>query len=191
MGTLRISGDDGADELLDSNGTALLIGMLLDQQVPMSWAFRGPATLDERLEGGLSADTIASMDQEAFVALCAQKPAIHRFPASMGRRIHDMCTVISEQYAGDGANVWSGVDDASELKRRIGALPGFGEEKTRIFIALLAKRMDVAPEGWEAVSAPFSDAVPRSAADVYDDASLAEVREWKQTQRKKGKSKQD
>ena len=191
MGTLRISGDEAADELLDSNGTALLIGMLLDQQVPMSWAFRGPATLDERLDGGLTADGIASMDQEEFVSLCARKPAIHRFPASMGRRIHDMCTVLAEQYGGDGANVWKDVEDASELKKRIGALPGFGDEKTRIFIALLAKRMGVAPSGWEEVSAPFSDDAPRSAADVHDDASLAEVREWKQTQRKKGKSKQD
>lgn len=191
MGTLRISGDDAADELLNSNGTALLIGMLLDQQVPMSWAFRGPATLDERLEGGLSADSIAAMDKETFVSLCAEKPAIHRFPASMGRRIHDLCTVLAERYDGDGANVWVGVEDASELRRRISELPGFGDEKTRIFIALLAKRMGVAPTGWEEAASPFSDDVPRSAADVHDDTSLAEVREWKQTQRKKGKSKQE
>jgi len=190
MGTLRISGDDDADELLDTNGTALLIGMLLDQQVPMSWAFRGPAALDQRLEGGLTAATVASMDREDFASLCAAKPAIHRFPAAMGRRIHELCTVLVEQYDGDGANVWADVDRAGDLKKRLRALPGFGEEKTKIFIALLAKRMGVAPEGWEGVAAPFSDDVPRSAADVHDEVSLAEVREWKQTQRKSGKSKQ-
>lgn len=191
MGTLRITGDEEADALLDSNGTALLIGMLLDQQVPMGWAFRGPATLDQRLEGGLSADTIAAMDKEDFVSLCASKPAIHRFPASMGRRIHDLCTVLAEKYDGDGASVWANVDNATDLKRRVSDLPGFGDEKTRIFIALLAKRMGVAPDGWEESADPFSDDVPRSAADVHDEVSLAEVRQWKQTQRQKGKSKQD
>ncbi len=189
-GTLRITGDEAADRLLNSDGTALLIGMLLDQQVPMEWAFRGPATLAERM-GGLEAGRISAMDKEEFVSICAAKPAIHRFPASMGRRIHDLCTVLVEDYGGDGANVWADVESATELRGRLSGLPGFGVEKTKIFIALLAKRMNLSPVGWQEAASPFSDDEPRSAADVHDDASLTRVREWKRSQKAKGKSKQD
>ncbi|CAN5869104.1 HhH-GPD-type base excision DNA repair protein [soil metagenome] len=189
-GTLAITGDEHADDLLNTNGTALLIGMLLDQQVPMEWAFRGPATLEERL-GGVDAAAIAARDVDEVVAVCCAKPAIHRFPAAMGRRIHALCRVIVDQHGGDGARVWSDRPDASTLWERIRAFPGFGEEKSRIFMALLAKRHGVRPDGWERFAGPFADDVPRSAADVEGPDSLSRVREWKRAQKAAGKGKQD
>lgn len=189
-GTLHITGDPDADRLLNTDGTALLVGMLLDQQVPMAWAFRGPATLAERL-GHLDADRIAAMDPGDFVEVCRSKPAIHRFPKSMGERIHALCRHLSAEYGGDGAAVWSDGPDAATLYRRITELPGFGEEKSMIFLALLAKRFGVRPEGWQELAGPFADDVPRSAADVDGGESLTQVREWKRTQRAAGKTKQD
>jgi uncharacterized HhH-GPD family protein len=190
QGTLRITGDAEADRLLHTDGTALLIGMLLDQQVPMEWAFRGPRTLYERL-GHLDARLIAAMPEDDLVAVCCDKPAIHRFPASMGRRIHALCRVLDEQHGGRGEQVWSGVDDGLELAARLGALPGFGEEKTMIFVALLAKRFGVRPPRWQDAAGPFADGTPRSAADVDGPDSLGAVRAWKRAQRARGLSKQD
>jgi uncharacterized HhH-GPD family protein len=178
-GTLFITGKADADRLLNTDGTALLIGMLLDQQVPMEWAFAGPATLRERL-GHLDAKRIAAMSEDEFVAVCCAKPAIHRFPASLGRRIHELCRVLAAEYRGKGANVWKGVGSGDELYRRLRALPGYGDEKARIFVAILAKRMGVRPDGWEAAAGPFADDTPRSVADIHDPASLAVVRKWKQ-----------
>lgn len=189
-GTLSITGDDDADRLLNTDGTALLIGMLLDQQVPMEWAFKGPATLHERL-GHLDAGAIADMDLDEFVDVCRQKPAIHRFPKSMGERIHKLCTHLTEQYDGRGENVWGDDPDAATLAKRVGDLPGFGDEKTKIFIAVLAKRFGVAPDGWEERAGPFADAEPRSAADIDGEKALEQVREWKQLRKQSGKSKQD
>lgn len=189
-GTIAITGDADADRLLNTSGTAVLVGMLLDQQVPMEWAFHGPATLSRRL-GHLDAAGIAGMDVEEFVAVCCEKPAIHRFPASMGRRIHQMCQVLVDEYGGDGAAVWSDQPDAETLLARISALPGFGKEKSMIFLALLAKRFGVRPPGWEALAGPFADDEPRSVADVSDPESLAQVREWKRLKRQAGKTKQD
>ncbi len=189
-GTLAITGDDGADHLLNTNGTALLIGMLLDQQVPMEWAFRGPATLEERL-GHLDAARIAAMDPDEFVEICRQKPAIHRFPKSMGGRIHQLCVHLTEHYGGEGSRLWADDPDAATLFSRISELPGYGEEKSRIFLALLAKRFGVRPEGWEGLAGPFADDTPRSAADIDSADSLESVRRWKQEQRAAGKGKQD
>ncbi len=190
MPTLYITGDHDADRLLNQNGTALLIGMLLDQQVPMEWAFAGPQTLSERL-GHLDARTIAATDPEEFVAVCAQKPAIHRFPASMGRRVHQLCVVLTEEYDGDGANVWKGVTDGAELAARLRALPGYGDEKTKIFIALLAKRIGVAPDGWREAAGVFGDDVPRSVADIDGPEALDKVRQWKKAQKAAKRDKQD
>ncbi|NBT21501.1 MAG: NAD-dependent epimerase/dehydratase family protein, partial [Actinobacteria bacterium] len=142
---LYVTGKPAADRLLRNDGTALLIGMLLDQQVPMEWAFTGPFTISERL-GHLEPSRIAAMDIDQFVAMCCEKPAIHRFPASMARRIHELCAMIAADYRDDGANVWRGVADARELFARLRKFPGFGDEKARIFVALLAKRFGVAPE---------------------------------------------
>ncbi len=189
-GTLYITGDPGADGLLNEDGTALLIGMLLDQQVPMEWAFSGPRTLRDRL-GHLDAERIAAMSEEDFVAVCAAKPAIHRFPGAMGKRIHALCGVIADEYGGEGADVWAGVADGSELSRRLRALPGFGEEKTKIFVALLAKTQGVAPPGWEGAAGVFADATPRSVADVTGPETLAEVRAWKKAQKAAKRDKQD
>ncbi len=188
--SIPITGDPAADELLVTDPLALLIGMLLDQQVPMELAFAGPNTLRQRL-GHLDAARIAAMDQEAFVAVCADKPAIHRFPASMGRRIHELCTALTEQYGGKGSNVWKGVATGDELYRRLRSLPGYGEEKSRIFVALLAKRMGVQPEGWQDAAGKFGDDTPRSVADISDPVSLGKVREWKKAQKAAKKDKQD
>src|SRR5919107_3737403 len=117
-GTLYITGDRDADRLLNTDGTALLIGMLLDQQVPMEWAFAGPATLRERL-GHLDAKQIAAMSADDFVAVCCAKPAIHRFPASLGRRIHQLCTALVERHGGRGELVWQDADTGAELLRRL------------------------------------------------------------------------
>lgn len=188
--TLAITGDTDADRLLNTDGTALLIGMLLDQQVPMEWAFRGPATLRERL-GHLDAARIAAMDEEEFVAVCREKPAIHRFPKAMGERIHQLCVHLVENFDGEGSAVWGDDPDAATLSARINALPGFGEEKSMIFIALLAKRFGVRPDGWEEHAGPFADAEPRSVADVDGEEKLAQVREWKRARKAAGKTKQD
>ncbi|MFN8024113.1 MAG: HhH-GPD-type base excision DNA repair protein [Acidimicrobiales bacterium] len=190
VGTLYITGDDEADRLLNTDGTALLIGMLLDQQVPMEWAFAGPHTLRERL-GHLDAARIAAMDQEAFVTVCCDKPAIHRFPASMGRRIHDMCTALVSDFGGRGEGVWQGVTSGRDLYARLRTLPGYGDEKAKIFVALLGKRMGVQPDGWSDAAGKFGDDVPRSVADIHDTASLGKVREWKKAQKAAKKDKQD
>ena len=188
--TFAITGDTEADHLLNTDGTALLIGMLLDQQVPMEWAFRGPKTLAERL-GHLDATRIAAMSEDEVVEVCAAKPAIHRFPKAMGRRIHALCVHLAEHYGGDGAAIWSDDPDAATLYRRISALPGFGAEKSLIFLALLAKRFGIRPEGWEEYAGPFADDQPRSAADVDGPETLARVREWKRMQKAAGKTKRD
>jgi uncharacterized HhH-GPD family protein len=189
-GTLYITGDAAADELLNADGTALLIGMLLDQQVPMEWAFAGPATLRARL-GHLDAARIAAMDQEAFVTVCCDKPAIHRFPASMGRRIHEMCSVLATDFGGRGEGVWDGVKTGDDLYARLRTLPGYGDEKAKIFVALLGKRMGVRPKGWKEAAGTFGDTTPRSVADIHDTASLGKVREWKKAAKAAKRDKQD
>lgn len=189
-GTLAITGDREADRLINTDGTALLIGMLLDQQVPMSWAFRGPATLRQRL-GHLDAARIAEMTVEELVAVCRDKPALHRFPKSMGERIHALCVHLVDHHRGSGGVVWDDPPDAEALFGRISALPGFGAEKSMIFMALLAKRFGVAPDGWESHAGPFADDQPRSAADIDSDESLQRVRAWKRDKRAAGASKRD
>jgi uncharacterized HhH-GPD family protein len=189
-GTLYITGDTAADTLLNTEGTALLIGMLLDQQVPMEWAFAGPATLRERL-GHLDAERISAMDVETFVSVCCEKPAIHRFPASMGRRIHEMCTELTASFGGKGANVWKGVTSGQELYDRLRTLAGYGEEKARIFVAILGKRMSVQPAGWVDAAGKFGDDNPRSVADITDETSLGKVREWKKAAKADKRDKQD
>jgi len=188
-GTLYITGDTASDKLLNSNGNALLLGMLLDQQVPMEWAFAGPATLKKRL-GHLDPKKIAAMDVEEFVSVCCEKPAIHRFPASMGRRIHEVCTVLTEQYRGNATNVWKGVDSGDELYRRLRSLPGYGDEKSKIFVAVLGKTQGVRPGDWQTAAGVFGDDVPRSVADIDGPESLEKVREWKKAQKAAKKDKQ-
>ncbi|MGY6499755.1 MAG: HhH-GPD-type base excision DNA repair protein [Acidimicrobiales bacterium] len=189
--TIPITGDADADALLVTDPLALVIGMLLDQQVSMELAFAGPAKLRQRLGPRFTAEAIAAMDPDEFEAVCREKPAIHRFPASMAGRIQELCRHIVEHHGGDAAAIWKGVRSGDSLHQRVSALPGFGEEKTKIFIALLAKRLGKTPQGWAEVAAPFSDDVPRSIADVDSPESLLKVREWKKAQKAKGKGKQD
>ncbi len=190
-GTLAITGDPDADELLNTNALALLLGMLLDQQVPMEWAFRAPQRLKERLGGDLDAGAIAAMDEDDVAAVFSEKPALHRFPGSMGRRAHQLCRHLVEHHHGDAAAVWTGAADGADLLARLRALPGFGEEKARIFVALLAKRVGVCPPGWEAAAGPFADPTPRSVADIDSRQSFDRVREWKKAQKAMGKGKGD
>jgi uncharacterized HhH-GPD family protein len=188
-GDFYMTGDVAADGLLNDDATALMIGMVLDQQVPMEWAFAGPHTLRERL-GHLDAARIAAMDEDELVAVCCEKPAVHRFPAAMGRRIHALCRALADEWGGRAEQLWADGPDGRELAKRLRALPGFGPEKTMIFVALLAKRFGVRPDGWERAAGVFADDTPRSAADVHDAASLAVVREWKQAQKAAKRDKQ-
>jgi uncharacterized HhH-GPD family protein len=190
-GTLAVTGDPESDALLNTDPLALIIGMLLDQQVPMEWAFIAPSRLKERLGGQLDASTIAQMDEDEFLALSKGPPAIHRFPGSMGKRVQALARQIVEEYDGDASRIWTEAKDGEDLQRRLLALPGFGPDKTRIFIALLAKRFGFRPDGWEQAAGPFADDTPRSVADIDSAETLARVREWKQAMKKQGKTKAD
>jgi uncharacterized HhH-GPD family protein len=189
-GTLEATGDPEADHLVNTDPLALLIGMLLDQQVPLEWAFMGPASLKGRL-GFLDAGRIAAMDPDELVDVFCAKPALHRYPAVMARRTHELCVFVTDHYDSDARAIWSTADTGAELFRRLRELPGFGEEKSRIFVAVLAKRMGVAPPGWEAAAGAFADPTPRSVADIHSPESRARVREWKKAQRAANKDKQD
>jgi uncharacterized HhH-GPD family protein len=188
---LAVTGDPDADRLLVEDPLALVIGMLLDQQVPMEWAFRGPARLKERLGGTLDANAIAAMSEDDVVAAFQVKPSLHRFPGSMGKRTYALCRYLADEYGGDAAAVWTDATSGADLVARVQALPGFGQEKAKIFVALLAKRFGVRPLGWEQAAAPFSDATPRSVADIDSPEALEQVRAWKKAQKANGKSKQD
>ncbi|MBX3314132.1 MAG: Fe-S cluster assembly protein HesB [Actinobacteria bacterium] len=184
-----ITNDDDANAFLVADPLALVLGMLFDQQVPMEWAFRAPYTLSQRLGDRFTAADIAAMDPEDLVAVFVEKPALHRYPAAMARRAHAVCEHVVERYKGDPANIWRRVRDGQELYERVGALPGFGEEKAKIFVALLAKRFGKAPAGWQEAVAPFGDDEPRSAADVSSKERFTEVRAWKKAQKAAKKSK--
>jgi uncharacterized HhH-GPD family protein len=188
--TFPVTGDDAADRLLVDDPLALLVGMLLDQQVPMEWAFRGPATLRERL-GGLDAAAIAAMTPEALDEVFRTKPAIHRFPSAMAKRTHALCVHLVEHYDGDAGRIWRRVKDPEVVYDRIRALPGYGEEKARILLAILGKRLGRAPAGWERFAGPFGDATTRSVADIDSREAFERVRAWKKEQKAKGRSKGD
>jgi uncharacterized HhH-GPD family protein len=188
---LPVTGEDEADRLLVESPLALLIGMLLDQQVPMEWAFRGPLTLKERLGGSLDAETIASMDPDKIEAVFREKPAMHRYPGSMGKRTHALCAYVVEHYNGDAAAIWRGAPSGQEIYLRLRELPGYGEAKAKIFLSILGKRLGEAAPGWEEAAAPFSDATPRSVADVDSPESLDRVREFKRARKAEKKGKAD
>ncbi len=188
---IPITGDDAADRLLTENPLALLIGMLLDQQVPMEWAFRGPSTLQERLGGSLDAETIAAMGPDKIEAIFRDKPAMHRYPGSMGKRTYALCAYIVEHYGGDAGAIWRDAPSGQETYRRLRELPGYGEEKSKILLAILGKRLGQAAPGWEEAAMPFSDGTPRSVADVGSAESLARVREFKKARKAQKKGKAD
>ena len=189
---LHITGDRDADALLGRDPLALLLGMALDQQIPMEKAFRGPAVLLERL-GHLDASRIAEMPAEQFVAAMAQPPAVHRFPGSMATRVQELCRALVEHHGGRAEAVWEGAEDGTadgaEVLRRLQALPGFGTQKAQIFLALLGKQCGVTPRGWrEAAGAYGEDGALRSVADVVSPETLLEVRAYKQSVKKAAKA---
>jgi uncharacterized HhH-GPD family protein len=189
--TLHFTDDPIADELLSQSSLALLMGMLLDQQVPMEWAFTAPALLKERLGGRLDCAEIATMDPEKLRAIFSERPALHRYPASMADRVHALCEEILEHYDGTAEKIWTGVQSGDELLARLKSLPGFGEQKARIFLALLAKRLGVAPAGWEKAAGTYGTAGYYSIADVDGPEALAKVREHKRETKAKAKSATD
>jgi uncharacterized HhH-GPD family protein len=148
---LEWTGDPDADRLVSESPTALLIGFCVDQQVPIEWAFLGPLRMQERL-GTFDATAIASMDPETVVAAFVQPPALHRFPASMARRVYGLCQIIADEYGGDPTRIWTEAKDAKELQKRFAALPGFGAAKARIMVGVVAKHLGARPAGWETVA---------------------------------------
>jgi uncharacterized HhH-GPD family protein len=181
MPSLYLAQHPAADELLTADPLALLIGMLLDQQVPMEKAFIGPYVIAERLGvERLDAATIADYDPEALAALFATPPAVHRFPAAMAARTQKLCQQIRDEYDSDAAAVWTGAKSGADLVKRVGALAGFGKQKAQIFVALLGKRLGVRPSGWRQAAGIYGEeGVHRSVADITDDASLSKVRDYK------------
>ncbi|WKE70850.1 HhH-GPD-type base excision DNA repair protein [Streptomyces sp. WP-1] len=180
--TLHLAQDPAADALLGRSPLAALTGMLLDQQVPMEWAFKGPRTIADRLGAeDLDAHEIAARDPEAFAALLAGKPAVHRYPGSMAKRVQQLCQYLVEHYDGDAEAVWRGVGSGSELLKRLEELPGFGRQKAQIFLALLGKQLGVAPAGWREAAGAYGEPDSyRSVADITGPDSLTKVRAHKQ-----------
>jgi uncharacterized HhH-GPD family protein len=178
--TLSLPIDAEANKLLATDPLALIIGMVLDQQVPLEKAFTSPYVLAQRLGHAPTAPEIAHFDPDALVAIFAKPPALHRFPKAMAARVQEVCRALVERYDGDAANLWTGVADGRELLARIGSLPGFGKQKAQIFTALLGKQYGVRPPGWrEAAGGYGEEGSFRSVADIVDDASLAKVRAYK------------
>jgi uncharacterized HhH-GPD family protein len=178
--TLHLTGDDAADTLLSEDPFALLLGMLLDQQIAMEAAFAGPAKIRDRI-GNLDPHTLAEYDPDAFIKVFTQTPAVHRFPGSMAGRVQTLAAVVAEEWQGDASRIWTADNpDGVEVLRRLKALPGFGEQKAKIFLALLGKRLDLEATGWREASAPYGEEGSlKSVADIVDPESLARVRESK------------
>ncbi|GAA4720027.1 HhH-GPD-type base excision DNA repair protein [Pedococcus ginsenosidimutans] len=186
---IRIAQDEAADAVLSSDPFALLVGMLLDQQYPMEHAFRGPSKILERF-GTLSPQAIAEAEPEAFADLCSTPPAIHRYGRSMAGRVQQLAVVVRDEYGGRAETIWQDAEDARDLLARLRALPGFGDQKARIFAALVGKQLDVRPAGWQEAVGPYAeDGSYRSVADVVDAESLAKVREFKQAAKAELKAK--
>lgn len=184
---LWLTGDQQADELLTSSPLALLLGMVLDQQIPLERAFRAPAELARRLGQPLDALAIAALDPDSLATVFSQPPALHRFPSSMARRCHDVCAVVADHYENDASLIWTTAASGTDLFGRIKALPGFGDMKAKIFIALLGKQLGLTVPGWQTASEPYSDAgATRSLADITDAASLDAVRAFKASAKSKG-----
>ena len=188
MPELTLAQDPDDDEVLSDNPLALLIGMLLDQQVPMERAFAAPAELERRILAPIDAGTIAAYDADLLVGLFSTPPALCRYPKAMAERVQALCAAIVADHDGEAENIWDGVATGQEVLARLQALPGFGKQKAQIFTALLGKQCHVTPEGLREAAGSYGDAdARRSIADVVDPATLAEVREFKQAQKKAAK----
>lgn len=177
---LQIAQDAEADALLSRDPLALLIAMVLDQQIPLERAFRAPAELRERMGGRLDVHELAGADPEQLAAVFAQPPALHRFPGSMAKRVQALCAHLVERHGGKAARVWKDASDGRQLLANVRALPGFGEQKAQIFVALLGKRLGVRPPGWaEAAGAYGGEGTFLSVADIDGPEALARVRAHK------------
>jgi uncharacterized HhH-GPD family protein len=190
MAKLQLVQDPAADELLESNPFALLVGMMLDQQIPMEVAFAGPRKIAERI-GGVDAREIADYDPDAFIKLFSEKPAVHRFPGSMAKRLQTLAQTVVDEYGGDVVGLWTAGDpDGPEVLHRLKELPGFGEQKAKIFLALLGKQYGVTPEGWREAAGDYGKAgTHMSVADVVDQSSLEKVRSYKKAAKAAAKAK--
>lgn len=191
---LNITGDAPADALLTDDPFALLVGMLLDQQVPMETAFAGPAKIRDRM-GGFDPETVAAADPEAFAAVFKESPAVHRFPGSMAGRVQALAAEVRDEWGGHADAIWTrpGLDglapDGAEILRRLQELPGFGEQKAKIFLALLGKQCGLEAEGWREAAGDYgAQGSYRSVADIVDADSLAKVREAKKAAKAKSKA---
>jgi uncharacterized HhH-GPD family protein len=181
---LHLAGDEPADDLLTNEPFALVVGMVLDQQIPMQRAFRGPFLLAERLgtPGELDPQAVATLPPDRLQAAFIQPPALHRFPAAMAERVRAVAELVVADYAGDAAAIWTTAEDGETLRRRLQRLPGFGEQKARIFLALLGKQLGVRPPGWREAAGAFGEEGSfRSIADIVDDGSYAKVSEHKRS----------
>ena len=186
---LTLSGDPEADQLLSDDPLALLIGMVLDQQIPLEWAFSGPLRLKQRLGGRLDAAELTAMDPEVLTKAFAERPALHRFPAANAKRVQDLARVLMDEYGGRPEAVWTSATTGEELLARLRALPGFGDHKARVFVGLLGKQLGVAPPGWQEAAKPFGDpGTFMSVADIVDASTLARVRAYKQQKKAAAKA---
>jgi uncharacterized HhH-GPD family protein len=180
----HIAGDEAADKVLDEQPFAVVVGMMLDQQYGMEHAFRGGWKVLSRF-GTLDPAAIAAADPDQFKQLCSTPPAIHRFPGSMAARLQELAALVERKYDGDVTRLWTEASTGAELAKRVQELPGFGKQKAQIFVALLAKQLDVRPEGWEAVVGDYALDGHRSVADVVDAESLQKVRDFKKAKKAK------
>ena len=187
---LHLATTDEGNALLESDPLARLLAMMLDQQIPMEKAFTSPSVLAQRMGvDRLDAAQIAALPPDTLLEYFRTPPALHRFPGSMAARTQQLCQAVVDDWAGDAANIWTGATSGNDLVRRIGSLPGFGDQKARIFAALLAKQFGVAPDGWQEATGDYGQPGYRSIADVVDDASRVKVREYKKS--KKAEAKQN
>ena len=190
MTELCLAQDQDADALLSRDPLALLIGMVLDQQIPLEWAFKGPLHMTQRLGRDLDAADIAGRDPDELAKVFATPPAIHRFPGSMAGRVQQLCRVVADDYDGDAAAVWRDAKDGPDLLKRVEALPGFGKQKAKIFVALLGKQLGVKAKGWREAAGEFGEAKSfKSVADIKDTKSLEKVRAFKKQMKADAKAK--
>ncbi|MDA3040451.1 MAG: Fe-S cluster assembly protein HesB [Actinomycetota bacterium] len=184
----------GPEDLVNRDPLALFVAMILDQQVPIEWAFRGPARLATRLEAlghRFDARELSELEPDVLVTVAVEKPAVHRYPAAMARRIHGLCRYVTEHYGGDAGLLWREATDAGVVLDRLLALPGFGPEKAQITLAVLVKRFGHDLAGWQQACGPFADDVPRSVADIGSSSDLARLRSFRKEQKALGRPKTD
>jgi len=188
MSVMYLASTPEANALLEQDPFALLLAMMLDQQIPMEKAFTSPAVLRDRLGRDLVAADIAQLDAGKLDELFRQPPALHRFPAAMATRARELARIVADEYGGDAAAIWNQASSGADLVARLKRLPGFGPQKARIFAALVAKQLGVEPAGWRTATAPYGEpGTFASAADVVDGPSLAKVKAYKRQQKSAAK----